>query len=69
MTKIEFVCNSDSYATALQGSIAANANYTVTVSGSTVTVIFAEAVNSFVVNSLTGGQVRMNSLTVTAIDK
>ena len=67
MTKIEFVCNSSSYATALQNSIAADANYTVTVSGSTVTVTFVEAVNSFVIATLSGGQVRMNSLTVTAI--
>ena len=67
MTKIEFVCNSSSYASALQNSIAANANYNVTVSGSTVTVTFVEAVDSFVIDSLSGGQVRMNSLTVTAI--
>ena len=67
MTKIEFVCNSSSYASALQNSIAANANYTVTVSGSSVTVTFVEAVDSFVIDSLSGGQVRMNSLTVTAI--
>ena len=67
MTKIEFVCNSSSYATALQSSIASNANYTVTVSGSTVTVTFVEAVDSFVITSLTGGQVRMNSLTVTSV--
>ena len=67
MTKIEFVCNSSSYATALQNSIAADTNYTVTVSGSTVTVTFVEAVNSFVIATLSGGQVRMNSLSVTAI--
>ena len=67
MTKIEFVCNSSSYATALQSSIATGTNYTVTVSGSTVTVTFVNAVDSFVIDSLTGGQVRMNSLTITAI--
>ena len=67
MTKIEFVCNSGSYATALQNSIATNANYTVSVSGSTVTVTFVDAVDSFVIDNLSGGQVRMNSLTVTAI--
>lgn len=67
MVKIEFVCNSSSYATALQSSISTNANYTVTVDGSSVIVTFAEAVNSFVIDTLSGGQVRMNSLTVTAI--
>ena len=66
MTKIEFVCNSGDYATALKSSIASNSNYTVSVSGSTVTVTFVEAVDTFVIASLSGGQVRMNSLTVTA---
>ena len=65
MTKIVFDCNSSSYATALKGSIAANANYTVNVSDKVVTVIFESPVTSFEVASLTGGQVRMNSLTVT----
>ena len=67
MTKIEFVCNSSSYATALQSSIATSSNYTVSVSGSTVTITFTEATNTFVIDTLSGGQVRMNSLTVTAI--
>ena len=65
ITKIAFTCNSSSYATALKSSIAANANYTVTVSGSVVTVTFVEAVDSFVIASLSGGQVRMNSMSVT----
>ena len=67
MTKIEFVCNSSTYASALQSSITAGANYSVSVSGSTVTVTFIEAVNSFEIASLSGGQVRMNSLTVTVV--
>ena len=62
--KIEFVCNSASYATALQSSIVAADGVSVSVNGSTVTVTFASAVNSFTIASLTGGQVRMNSLTV-----
>lgn len=59
MTKIAFVCNSAEYATSLNKSIAGS-----TVSGSTVTVTFAEPTNSFSC-SMTDGQVRMNSLTVT----
>ena len=65
ITKIVFTCNSSSYATALKSSITANSNYTVATSGSTVTITFKEAVSSFVITSLTGGQVRMNSMTVT----
>ena len=59
MTKIAFVCNTAAYATSLNKSIAGS-----TVSGSTVTVTFAEPTNSFSC-SMTDGQVRMNSLTVT----
>ena len=64
MSKIVFTCSSNDYATALKSSIASNSNYTVTVSGSTVTVTFATSVDSFVITSLTGGQVRMNYLVV-----
>ena len=63
MTKIDFVCNTSPYATDLNNSITTNANVTVTVSSSTVTVVFAEPVNSFVIEK-TAGQVRVNSLTV-----
>ena len=59
MTKIAFVCNTAAYATSLNKSITGS-----TVSGSTVTVTFAEPTNSFSC-SMTDGQVRMNSLTVT----
>ena len=65
ITKIVFACNSSSYASALKSSIASNANYTVAVSGSNVTVTFVQPVDSFVIASLTGGQVRVNSMTVT----
>ena len=61
MTKIEFACNSSSYASALKSSITSG---TVTVSGSVVTVELAAPADSYVINSLTGGQVRMDSLTV-----
>ncbi|MBQ8302291.1 MAG: hypothetical protein IJX97_01930, partial [Clostridia bacterium] len=64
MTKIAFTCNNDSYATALKNSIGTVSGATVSVSGSVVTVTFETAVDSFVINSLTGGQVRMNSITV-----
>ena len=63
MTKIEFVCNSGSYATALKSSITTG---TVTVNGSVVTVELGAAADSYVISSLTGGQVRMDSLTVYA---
>ena len=62
MTKIEFACNSASYATALQDSITSD---DVTVDGSSVIVTFSSAVSYYTIASLTGGQVRMNSLTVT----
>ena len=61
MTKIEFTCNNGSYATALQSSITTG---TVSVSGSVVTVVLPAAADSYVISSLTGGQVRMDSLTV-----
>ena len=64
ITKIVFNCNNASYATALNGSIVAAEGVTVSVSGSDVTVEFASPVDSFAIASLTGGQVRMNGITV-----
>ena len=64
MTKIVFNCNSSSYASALKSSIASNSNYKVSVSGSAVTVTFVKPVDSFVIASLTGGQVRVNNIVV-----
>ena len=63
MTKIVFKCDSSSYASALKSSIT-DKNVTVTVSGSDVTVILAEAADSYVIASLTGGQVRVKSIDV-----
>ncbi len=60
MTKIEFACNSGTYATNLQNSITSG---TVTVDGSIVTVTLPAAATSYSVASL-AKQVRMNSLTV-----
>ena len=60
--KIEFTCNSDVYAEALVLSLAAGTNYSV--NGSVVTVTFAEAVDYFEIASLTGGQVRVDSIAV-----
>ena len=62
--KIEFTCNSTSYASVLNSSITAADGVTVAVSGSVVTVTFANPVDSYTITSLTGGQVRMNSVTV-----
>ena len=64
MTTIKFTCNSSSYATALKNSIPTATGETVTVSGSVVTVTFATPVDSWTIASLTGGQVRINSITV-----
>ena len=60
MTQIVFNCNSSSYATSLKNSIGADA----TVSGSKVTVTFADPVDSYVIAKLTA-QVRVNSIDVT----
>jgi hypothetical protein len=65
MTKIEFTCGSNTYATALKSSIVLE-GVTVTVSGMVVTVEFEAPVDSYTIESLTGGQVRVNSLTVYA---
>lgn len=63
MTKIEFTCNNSSYATALESSITSG---NVSVSGSVVTVTLDAAADSYVISALSGGQVRMDSLTVYA---
>ena len=63
MTKIQFVCNTATYASNLQSSIAAADGVTVTVDDKTVTVTFASAVNSFVVAKLSA-QVRVDSIAV-----
>ena len=62
MSKIDFVCAGSSYATALLDSITSG---NATMEGSTVTVTFSSAVSSYTISSLTGGQVRMNKVTVT----
>lgn len=62
ISKIDFACNGGTHATALKDSITSG---NVTVDGSIVTVTFSTPVSSYTINSLTGGQVRMNSLTVT----
>ena len=59
-TKIEFACNTASYATALKSSIKTG---TVTVENTKVIVVLDAAATSFEV-VLDGGQVRMDSLTV-----
>ena len=61
ITSIEFDCNSTSYATALENSIGGTA----TVSSDKVTVALDGTSNSFTIASLSGGQVRMDALTVT----
>ena len=65
IVSIVFDCNSSSYATALKNSIKTG---TVSVSSDKVTVTLSEAVDNYVIESLTGGQVRMDSITVTYLD-
>ena len=62
ITTIVFDCNSASYATALKSSIT---GATVSVSSDKVTVTLDGSSNEFVIASLTDGQVRMDSMTVT----
>lgn len=64
MTQIVFDCNNSSYATALKNSIGTVSGVTVTVSSDKVTVTFTNAVESFVIATLSA-QVRLDSLTVT----
>ena len=59
ITKIEFNCASG-YADELQSSISGS-----TVSGNTITVDLNGSSNSYTIAALSGGQVRMSSLTVT----
>ena len=66
INKIEFACNTTGYANDLATSIGDNA----IVSGKVVTVAsFAEESNSFVISSLSGGQVRLDEITVTYTEK
>ncbi len=67
ITKIVFDCNSSSYATALKDSIGTVAGATVSVSSDKVTVTFENPVDSFVIASLSGGQVRMDAMEVTYV--
>lgn len=62
ITTIVFDCNSASYATALSDS---GLTGTVSVSSDKVTVILDGSSKEYVISSLTGGQVRMDGVTVT----
>ena len=61
ITKIVFDCNNSTYATALKNAIS---DATVSASADKVTVTLDGTATSFTVNSLTGGQVRIDSVTV-----
>ena len=65
ITQIVFTANSAAYATALSNSIVSD--NTVTVNDNVVTITLITPANSFVIESLTGGQVRMDSVTVTYV--
>ena len=62
MTKIVITCNSAAYATACQSSLA-DVAATVTVDGNDVVIILNQKTNSFSF-TLSGGQVRVDSITV-----
>ena len=62
-TTLIFTCGSTTYATALQASIAVS-GASVAVNGSVVTITLSAATTSFVIDSLTGGQVRVASIEV-----
>ena len=62
ISTIVFDCNSNDYATALKSSITTG---TVSVASDKVTVTLDGSSNEYVISSLTGGQVRMDSMTVT----
>ena len=61
MTVIEFECNTASYATALKNSITTG---TATVNGKIVGVTLDAAADSYVIEALSGGQVRIDKITV-----
>lgn len=63
ITSIVFDCNSNSYASALKSSLPSDTR--AAVSSDKVTVTLDGTSKSFVINSLTGGQVRMDGITVT----
>ena len=63
MIKIDFVCNSSSYATALTNSLAADAN--AVTNGNTVTVTLDVAGDTYTIEQLSA-QVQLKSITVTA---
>ena len=65
MSQIVFACNNASYAAALQMSLG---EASATVDGNNVTVTLSSAATSFTIASLSGGQVRMDSITVTAAE-
>ncbi len=62
IAKIEFTCNTTGYATALGSSISG-----ASVSSKVVTVQLDGTSNTFVIEDLSGGQVRMDALTVTPV--
>ena len=60
MIKIVFTAGSSSYATALKNSISASSDYTVSISGSAVTVEFVVPTDTFTINSMSA-QARMST--------
>ena len=63
ISKIVFDCNSTSYATAMKNSISASLG-SVSVSSDKVTLTLTTPANSVVISTLSGGQVRMDGITV-----
>ena len=63
ITEIVFDCNTSGYATALQSSIKSGG--TATASSDKVTLVLTTPAASFTISSLTGGQVRIDGITIT----
>ena len=61
MTKIVVTCGSSSYASALVSSVS---GATATADGAVVTIELASAADSFVIEALSGGQVRVSQIDV-----
>lgn len=64
MVGIDILCTTSSYASALVTAIPATGGITVQISGSTVSITLPAAANSFLIPELSGGQVRVDAITV-----
>ena len=64
--RIQFICNNETYAESLAASLPIGTEFSI--SGCIVTITFTEAVDSFEIPSLKGGQVRVDSIIVYGVE-